>query len=122
MSRRNALPRFEVIWKQTLNDVLKALGITEAFSRRADLSGIAGGPGDLLVSKVRHASTLQVFETGTRAAAVTAVEIRTTSTPIGGPPKQFRADQPFYLAIRELGSGAPLFLGRIADPQSYAGN
>ena len=117
-----ALPRFEVVWKQTLNDVLMALGITEAFSRSADLSGIAGGPGELLVSKVAHASRLQVFETGTLAAAVTTVEIVTTSAPIGGPLKQFRADQPFYLAIRELGSGAPLFLGRIADPQSYAGS
>ena len=117
-----ALPRFEVVWKQTLNDVLMALGITEAFLKSADLSRIAGAPGDLLVSKVAHASRLQVFETGTRASAVTTVEIVTTSAPIGGPPKQFRADQPFYLAIRELGSGAPLFLGRIADPQSYAGN
>ena len=90
--------------------------------RSADLSGIAGAPGDLLVSEVRHASRLQVFETGTRAAAVTTVEIIVTGALISGPLKQFRADQPFYLAIRELGSGAPLFLGRIADPQSYAGS
>ena len=114
-----ALPRFEVLWNQTLNDVLKALGMTEAFSMRADLSGIAGAPGDLLISKVRHVSRLQVFEIGTRAAAVTTVDIIVTGALIGGPPKQFRADQPFYLAIRELGSGAPLFLGRIADPQRY---
>jgi serine protease inhibitor len=34
-------------------------------------------------------------------------------------PKLFRADQPFHLAIRELRSGTPLFLGRIATPEPY---
>ena len=122
---RLAVPRFEIDWKQQINDALIALGIANAFDpQRADLLGIAEpAGGNLVISKVSHASKLQVFETGTRAAAVTTVDIVVTGGVVIKPePKVFRADQPFHLSIRELRSGTPLFLGRIASPKVYAGS
>lgn len=118
------LPRFEIGWKETLNPVLQALGITAAFDpARADLTGIADARGGrLAINRVSHAAKLQVFEIGTRAAAVTAVEIVTTGSRFIGPkPKVLRADQPFHVVIRDTGSGAVLFIGRIAAPDLFAG-
>ena len=117
------LPRFEIAWKQTLNDVLARLGMSDAFVEgRADLSGMVSPASRRpLISKVTHLTRLQVFETGTRAAAVTVVDIVVTGAPINRP-KVIRADQPFHLALRETKSGNLLFVGRIAKPQIYSGN
>ncbi len=116
------IPRFEIAWKQTLNDVLIRLGMRDAFSvRLADLSGLTSPPmRNLVISRVTHLTKLQVFETGTRAAAVTVVDIVVVSAPINRP-KTFRADQPFHLALRETKSGSLLFVGRIARPELYTG-
>ncbi len=119
------MPRFEIGWKDVLNDALRAQGIKAAFNDgQADFSGMINGtPGKLVISRVTHASRLQVFETGTRAAAVTAVEIVVTSAPYYPvPPKIFRVDQPFHLAIRDRTSGTVLFVGRIARPELYQGS
>lgn len=116
------LPRFEIVWKDELNDALRAQGIKAAFTvGQADFSGLVDDARRrLVISRVTHASRLQVFETGTRAAAVTAVEIVVTSAPYYPvPPKIFRVDQPFHLAIRDRTSGTVLFVGRIARPELY---
>ncbi len=119
------LPRFEIGWKKTLNDTLVDQGIRAAFlPGAADFSGLVEAGGRrLVISRVSHASKLQVFETGTRAAAVTAVEIVTTGMRIErDKPKIFRADQPFHLVIRDTASNTVLFVGRIARPEMYSGS
>jgi serpin B len=66
----------------------------------------------LFVSRVLHKAFVDVNEEGTEAAAVTAVEVGVTSA---GPDDEeqifFRADRPFLYAIREMHSGAILFIG-----------
>ena len=116
------IPRFEISWKENLNDVLMRLGMRDAFSDLcADLSGmVTAGTKGPVISAVTHLTRLQVFETGTRAAAVTVVDIVVTGAPINRP-KVFRADQPFHLALRETKSGSLLFVGRIAKPDPYSG-
>lgn len=120
------LPRFEIGWKETINDSLVAQGVKSAFQPGlADFSGMVspGAPKRMAISRVSHASKLQVFETGTRAAAVTAVEIIATGSRIERvKPKVFRADQPFHLVIRDTASNTVLFIGRIAQPEPYAGS
>jgi serpin B len=106
------LPRFTVEYSETLNDALKALGIRDVFDEhRADLSGIQSDA-DLFVSRVLHKAFVDVNEEGTEAAAVTAVEVGVRSA---GPDDEeqifFRADRPFLYAIREMHSGAILFIG-----------
>ena len=116
------LPKFEISWKESLKDVLARLGMRDAFDDlKADLSGLVSpasrGP---VISGVTHLTRLQVFETGTRAAAITSIDIMVTGTRINGP-KIFTADQPFHLALRETRSGSVLFVGRIAQPELYQG-
>ncbi len=114
------LPRFKVEYEATLNDVLKAIGMAEAFDpARANFSGIANLTGDqrLVISEVRHKAFAEVNEEGTKAAAVTSVGATLTS--ISVPPKPFvmKVDRPFFFAIRDNTTGSLLFMGSVVDPK-----
>jgi serpin B len=103
------LPRFKLEYEKVLNDVLKALGMEIAFTAGADFSRIAPGR-ELFISRVKQKTFVEVDEEGTEAAAVTVVEMRETSMPLG-----IRVDRPFLFAIRERYSGTIIFVGKIVD-------
>ena len=110
------LPKFTLKHRVVLNDVLRGLGVVDAFDpARADFSGMAEDP-DLHLSQVIHQSFIEVNEEGTEAAAATGIGMRTTSLP-ANPPPVFRADRPFIFLIRDVSSGTILFMGRVADPR-----
>ncbi len=109
-----ALPRFSIETKASLADALAALGMPIAFEPgRADFSGITAAE-PLVIDAVVHQANIDVDEKGTEAAAATAVGIRALSAPAD--PVTFRADRPFLFALRDVPTGAVLFLGRVADP------
>jgi serine protease inhibitor len=113
------LPRFKVEYEADLNDMLKALGMAEAFDPlRANFSGIAElNPGNrIYISKVKHKAFAEVNEEGTEAAAVTSVVGSLTSAQ--QPQENFimKVDHPFFFAIRDNATGVVLFIGSVADP------
>lgn len=109
------LPRFTFGFDSALNNSLKALGMTDAFSGGiADFSGIDGLPGNLFISLVQHKSFVAVDEDGTEAAAATAVVMDESSGPVDTYDMTF--DRPFLFAIIDRPTGAVLFLGRVLDP------
>ena len=92
------------------------MGMPLAFSGdSADFSGITGRR-DLCISKVIHQALIEVDETGTEAAAATAVTMVCTASRIQPDIKIFRADHPFIFMIRENTTGSILFMGRIMNP------
>jgi serpin B len=108
------LPRFSLEYEKSLNEVLKALGMEVAFDEAvADFSRMHRDALDmrLHISRVKQKAFVEVDEEGTRAAAVTSVEVGVTSAP-----PTFVADRPFVFAIRERLSGALLFTGVVRDP------
>jgi serpin B len=114
------LPRFKIEYEVDLNDVLKALGMSEAFdAHRANFSGIAqlSQADRIYISKVKHKTFAEVNEEGTVAAAATAVEVGVTSVQL--PQENFimEVDRPFFVAIRDNLTGTVLFMGSIADPR-----
>jgi serpin B len=113
------LPRFKVTQQASLNALLQAMGMADAFRYpMADFSGIAEGR-ELFLSAVIHKAFVAVNEEGTEAAAATAVALRAGGLgPVDppGPPPVFRADHPFLFLIRDNTSGTILFLGRLTDP------
>ncbi len=111
-----ALPRFKLTAEFELTPALTALGMTLPFSDRADFSGMNGGNEPLQISAVIHKAFVDVNETGTEAAAATAVGIRAMSAMIPKPPIPFRADHPFHFLIRDRRSGSVLFLGCLTQP------
>ncbi len=108
------LPKFKVTAAADLSETLKGLGMRSAFDAGADFSGI-DGKHDLFVSKVVHQVVVNLDEEGTEAAAGTGV-IASRALTVKARPIPFRVDRPFLYVIRDLKSGAILFLGRVADP------
>ncbi|MEH2194366.1 MAG: serpin family protein [Nostoc sp.] len=108
------LPRFKTDYEVTLNDALKTLGMEEAFSNKANFSGMGK---NFAISQVKHKTFVEVNEEGTEAAAATSVGIVTTS--LRDEPEPFRmiVDRPFFCAIRDNQTGNILFMGSIIEPQ-----
>lgn len=105
------LPRFTLDYEIKLNDVLKAMGMTRAFTDDAQLDKI--NPNEpLYVSFVKQNTYLGIDEKGTEAAAVTTVGVGVTS--VG--PDPYICDRPFVLLISEKTSNTILFMGRIMNP------
>ena len=110
------LPKFKVTAGTELSDALSGLGMTKAFEPGADFSGI-DGTHSLFLSKVIHQVVVTLDEEGTEAAAGTAV-VMTRSLAVRRPePLVFRVDKPFLYLIRDVKTGAFLFMGRVADPR-----
>jgi serpin B len=106
------MPKFESRTSASLSQPLIALGLGVAFSDAADFSAMSKGAA-LSISDVIHQSFVKVSETGTEAAAATAVVVGTTSVPVTRP---VVLDRPFVYAIRDDATGAIVFLGRLAKP------
>lgn len=104
---------------------LQALGMKTAFDiprGSADFDRMAPRrPNDYLaISEVFHKTFIAVDESGTEAAAATAVAmtVATAMEPMTPPkPIEVKVDRPFLYVIQHVPSGACLFLGRITDPR-----
>ncbi len=108
------LPRFGIETQADLVVALSAMGMPLAFDAgRADFSGITTAE-QLFISAVIHQANIDVDEKGTEAAAATAVVMRASAAP--GEPVTLHVDRPFLFALRDLRSGAIVFLGQVTDP------
>jgi serpin B len=113
-------PRFKINQQFELSSALEALGMKRAFQAgAADFSAITGDK-SFSISAAIHKAYIDVDEQGTEAAAATAVMMVGAAMRQGPPPPPivFRADHPFLFLIRDNGSGAILFIGRLTDPAS----
>lgn len=110
------VPKFKFESEYRLGRTLQEMGIRNAFSDKADFSGISEEP--LAISDVIHKAFISVAEKGTEAAAATAVTL-TAAAPPGEEQKYkvFRADHPFIFMIINRESGMILFMGRLEDPR-----
>lgn len=105
------LPRWDTESATDLAPLLTELGLPIP---GGSLDGIAP---DLEIAAAVHAADITVDETGTEAAAATAVGIEVTSAPMPGDVVTVVADRPYLFAVRHVETGAPLFVGRVADPR-----
>ena len=107
------MPRFEFESEFSLKDTLAAMGMPIAFSMAADFSGMTGNP-DLFIAEVVHKAFVSVDESGTEAAAATAVVMQLKGMP--QEPIKVTIDRPFIFLIRDLETGSVLFVGRVVNP------
>jgi len=108
------MPRFEFESSFSLREPLTAMGMPDAFTN-ADFSGMTGNR-DLFISDVVHKAFVSVDEAGTEAAAATAVIMPTAAPP--GVTVEVTVDRPFIFLIRDIETGAILFVGRVVDPST----
>ncbi len=109
-----SLPRFKTESEFSLAETLAAMGMPVAFSTQADFSGMDGGR-NLLISDVVHKAFVSVDESGTEAAAATAVVMTLTSV-MPEEPVEVAVDRPFIFLIRDIQTNAILFVGRVVNP------
>ncbi|MCR4406592.1 MAG: serpin family protein [Anaerolineae bacterium] len=109
------MPKFEVESDFSLVDALAAMGMPVAFSAGADFSGM-DGTRNLYIGDVIHKAFVSVDEAGTEAAAATAVVMKMTAMP--EPAIEVTVDRPFIFLIRDIETGAILFVGRVVNPGS----
>ncbi len=110
------LPKFTLEYAIRLNNVLKALGMAEAFDPcRADFSNmlVMEPGGRAWIDDVRQKTFVQVNEEGTEAVGATSVGIGWL---INNGPATVTVNRPFIFAIRERLSGTILVLGKMMNP------
>jgi serpin B len=107
------MPRFEFESEFSLLDTLSEMGMPIAFSPdEADFSGMTGKP-ELYIWNVVHKAFVAVAETGTEAAAATAVMMEGEGE---SAEVTVTIDRPFIFLIRDIETGAILFVGRVVNP------
>ena len=111
------LPKFKFDWTDSLVGTLQTLGMKKAFTAGSDLSGLGyyddGMP--LYISNVIHKTHIEVEESGTKAAAVTAVIVNKATAVAPGYVKTVILDRPFVYAIVDTETNLPVFIGCITD-------
>lgn len=113
------LPKFETEYSITLNDVLKQMGMINAFDEEiADFSAMATVPPEwnISISKVLHKTFITVDERGTKAGAATVVQMDcTTSSMEQEVPKRVYLDRPFVYLLIDWEKKEPFFMGTMMD-------
>ena len=105
------MPKFEYEYYAVLNDALASLGMPTAFDEsKADFSGIGkSSNGNIFIGRVIHKTKITVNEKGTKAGAVTSVELVMEAAPPED--KSVTLDRPFVYMIIDNSTSLPLFIG-----------
>ena len=102
------LPKFTAEFEMVVNPQLSAMGLGDLLSGTADYSGISRY--DFTLGEILHKTFIDVNETGTRAAAVTAVLMKSA---LPGRHPRVILDRPFVYAILDRKYGLPIFIGDV---------
>lgn len=109
------IPKFTCEFNMGLKDVLSDMGIELAFDEgKADFSKMAkSSMGNIFIGDVFHKTFITVDERGTKAGAVTKVEVKDTAalTQV----KEVFLDRPFAYMIIDKSNNLPIFMGVLAD-------
>jgi serpin B len=107
------VPKFRTETSLILNQSMQQLGMVDAFSPAANFSGITSDT-SLSVSMIIHKAVIEVSESGTEAAAATAVIGRGAGREVQRPSLRF--NHPFAFFIVDDATGMMLFAGQVDDP------
>ena len=115
-----SLPKFKIEWEGSLKEILEKLGIKDAFGGGVADFGemVPTSNKEVYIGDVKHKTFIDVSERGTEAAAVTSVEMFTTSLPTE-PEEIFEmnVNRPFFFTIEDTKNNLYLFMGTISDPR-----
>jgi serine protease inhibitor len=105
------IPRFSFSSKLALNDVLKSLGVSAAFTADADFTGITEHTA--FISDVRQETHIAIDENGVEASAFTQIDYCGAAPPEGR--AEMILDRPFIYGITAQ-NGSLLFVGVCENP------
>lgn len=112
------LPKFSQRLAPSMKETLSKIGLARIFDPdHADFSrinGITEGEEKLHIDDVLHEAVVKMYESGTTAAAATAISFaKATSIAPPSQPVEFHATRPFLYFIIHRQSKAILFMGRM---------
>ena len=112
-----SLPKFETSYSVEMSEILKSMGMTEAFDPdNADFEGLGTSTGgNIFISRVIHKTYISVEEKGTKAAAVTIVEPGDGAAMEPEQPKEVYLDRPFVYMLIDCENNIPFFIGTLMD-------
>ncbi|XP_025080023.1 serine protease inhibitor-like [Pomacea canaliculata] len=109
-----SLPKFRLKTREKLKEHLQAIGLRSAFSNTANFRRLSSSR--VKINTVIHEAVIEVNESGSRAAAVTAAG----PVNITGPSHRVVVNKPFVFILRDKISGLNIFMGRVADPSQQS--
>ncbi|MEK3886433.1 serpin family protein [Bacillus sp. FSL K6-3431] len=109
------IPKFKLEYEVLLSESLKSFGMIKAFAKDADFTKMIKEKDPLWISEIKQKTFVDVNEKGTEAAAVTSIEMRTTSISVDEP-FHMEVNRPFFLAITDDETDTILFMGSISNP------
>lgn len=111
-----SLPRFRIDpASRSISANLQALGVRTAFTDKADFGPMLGNASaGAHLADVFHAAGITIDETGGEATAATAATVVSKSLALNV--RKCAIDRPFVFAITHKPTGAPVFMGKIANP------
>ena len=115
---KTAIPKFESEYSVEMSDILKSMGMTDAFDEvSADFTGLGRSEaGNIYISRVLHKTFIAVDERGTKAGAATVVEMTCGSAAPIEEPKIVYLDRPFVYMLIDCETSLPFFIGAMMDP------
>lgn len=109
------MPKFSYDYELEMVELLSDMGMASAFGSVADFSKMGQSAyGNLFIGSVLHKTFITVDERGTKAGAVTSVEVNEES----GPPTEIYTvtlDRPFVYLIIDEQTDLPIFMGAVTD-------
>ena len=112
-----SIPKFEAEYSVEMSEILEGMGMPRAFdSENAEFERLGVfSEGNIYISRVLHKTFISVGEKGTRAGAVTAVEMTGEGAPAPEEPKQVYLDRPFVYMLIDCENNIPFFIGTMMD-------
>ncbi len=112
-----SIPKFESEYSVELSEVLKEMGMPDAFDiSAADFSGMGTSEqGNLYIGRVLHKTFISVGEQGTKAGAATVVDVLCGSAMNPEEPKTVYLDRPFVYMLIDCENNVPFFIGTMMD-------
>lgn len=111
-----AIPKFEVEYEVEMSDVLKAMGMQDAFDEhKADFSKLGTHvDGNIWINRVLHKTYLSVAEKGTKAGAAAVVEMTKGSAMLEPEEsKKVILNRPFVYMLIDCEKQLPFFMGTV---------
>ena len=114
---KTAIPKFEADDSIEMSDILKTMGMEDAFDpTKAAFEGIGTSTnGSICISRILHKTFISVSEKGTKAAAATVVEMEDCGIP--EVPKMIYLDRPFVYMLIDCENNIPFFIGTLMDAE-----
>lgn len=110
------IPKFESEYSVKMNEILKSMGMTDAFDYNlADFTELGKSEnGNISISRVIHKTHIAVDEKGTKAGAITVVEMERDAMELEEP-KTVCLDRPFVYLLIDCETNLPMFIGTMMD-------